>query len=150
MAPLSMGLSRQEHWSGLPFPSPNPNKQAGTFLGSSWHWNRGMLWLQACLRKNTASGHTGWAGRRPKTEATAVLRWWVMKAISRSVTEARRERKALVWRLSWREYLITGLKPQQYQGQLGKTKHIHKQARWTQHVKKYGKTGLFISCFLLK
>ena len=22
-APLSMGFSRQEHWSGLPFPSPN-------------------------------------------------------------------------------------------------------------------------------
>ena len=22
-APLSLGFSRQEHWSGLPFPSPN-------------------------------------------------------------------------------------------------------------------------------
>ena len=24
-APPSMGFSRQEYWSGLPFPSPNPN-----------------------------------------------------------------------------------------------------------------------------
>ena len=23
-APLSLGFSRQEHWSGLPFPSPEP------------------------------------------------------------------------------------------------------------------------------
>ena len=23
-APLFLGFSRQEHWSGLPFPSPNP------------------------------------------------------------------------------------------------------------------------------
>ena len=25
-APLSLGLSRQEHWSGLPFPSPMHEK----------------------------------------------------------------------------------------------------------------------------
>ena len=26
-APLSMGLSRQEYWSGLPFPSPKKKKR---------------------------------------------------------------------------------------------------------------------------
>jgi len=26
-APLSLGFSRQEHWSGLPFPSPMTDKQ---------------------------------------------------------------------------------------------------------------------------
>ena len=26
-APLSMEFSRQEHWSGLPFPSPRPRDQ---------------------------------------------------------------------------------------------------------------------------
>jgi len=26
-APLSLGFSRQEHWRGLPFPSPNINYQ---------------------------------------------------------------------------------------------------------------------------
>ena len=26
-APLSLGFSRQEHWSGLPFPSPMPERE---------------------------------------------------------------------------------------------------------------------------
>ena len=26
-APLSLGFSRQEHWSGLPFPSPVPESE---------------------------------------------------------------------------------------------------------------------------
>ena len=26
-APLSTGISRQEHWSGLPFPSPGPESE---------------------------------------------------------------------------------------------------------------------------
>ena len=34
-APLSMGFSRQEHWSGLPFPSPedlpNPGIEPASF-----------------------------------------------------------------------------------------------------------------------
>ena len=29
-APLSMGFSRQEYWSGLPFPSPGDLPDAGT------------------------------------------------------------------------------------------------------------------------
>ena len=28
-APLSMGFSRQEHWGGLPFPSPGPLPDPG-------------------------------------------------------------------------------------------------------------------------
>ena len=28
----SMGFSRQEHWSGLPFPSPNTQKQMSNYL----------------------------------------------------------------------------------------------------------------------
>ena len=31
-ASLSMGFSRQEHWSGLPFPSPNAQKQMYNYL----------------------------------------------------------------------------------------------------------------------
>ena len=37
-APLSMGFSRQEYWSGLPFPSPEHIPDPGikpAFLGSS-------------------------------------------------------------------------------------------------------------------
>ena len=33
-APLSMGLSRQEYWSGLPFPSPGDRLKPGTELVS--------------------------------------------------------------------------------------------------------------------
>ena len=33
-APLSMGFSRQEHWSGLPFPSPGDLPNPGVKPGS--------------------------------------------------------------------------------------------------------------------
>ena len=33
-APLSMGFSRQEYWSGLPFPSPGDPSNPGIELGS--------------------------------------------------------------------------------------------------------------------
>ena len=33
-APLSVGLSRQEYWSGLPFPSPRDLPNRGTEAGS--------------------------------------------------------------------------------------------------------------------
>ena len=33
-APLSMGFSRQEYWSGLPFPSPGDLPNSGIKLGS--------------------------------------------------------------------------------------------------------------------
>ena len=42
-APLSMGFSRQEYWSGLPFPSPgylpNPGIEPGSpaLQAESWH-----------------------------------------------------------------------------------------------------------------
>ena len=34
-APLLMGFSRQEYWSGLPFPSPGDLPDPGTEPGSS-------------------------------------------------------------------------------------------------------------------
>ena len=34
-APLSMGFSRQEYWSGLPFPSPEDLSDPGIKPGSS-------------------------------------------------------------------------------------------------------------------
>ena len=34
-APLSMGFSRQEYWSGLPFPSPGSLTDPGIKPGSS-------------------------------------------------------------------------------------------------------------------
>ena len=35
-APLSLGFSRQEHWSGFPFPSP-------TQEGEKWKWSRSVV-----------------------------------------------------------------------------------------------------------
>ena len=35
-APLSMGFSRQEYWSGLPFPSPSPTILKLVFLDSAF------------------------------------------------------------------------------------------------------------------
>ena len=38
-APLSMGFSRQEYWSGLPFPSPGNLPNPGIKLGLP-HWRQ--------------------------------------------------------------------------------------------------------------
>ena len=35
-APLSLGFSRQEHWSGLPFPSPMHQSE-------KWKWSRSVM-----------------------------------------------------------------------------------------------------------
>ena len=35
-APLSLGFSRQEYWSGLPFPSP-------THASEKWKWSRSVV-----------------------------------------------------------------------------------------------------------
>ena len=37
-APPSMGFSRQEYWSGLPLPSPNPNWDK-LKIAKRWKWN---------------------------------------------------------------------------------------------------------------
>ena len=44
-APLCMGFSRQEHWSGLPFPTPGDLPNPGIELKSitSLHWQVGSL-----------------------------------------------------------------------------------------------------------
>ena len=43
-APLSMGFSRQEHWSGLPCPPPGDLPNPGSNLGLL-HWQVGSLLL---------------------------------------------------------------------------------------------------------
>ena len=67
-APLSMGFSRQEYWSGLPFPDPgieptspvSPALQAGLFtwdtaLVALWHmrssWTRDQTYVLCIGRK---------------------------------------------------------------------------------------------------
>ena len=41
-APPSLGFSRQEHWSGLPFPSPMCESE-------KWKWSEGARWSLLCL-----------------------------------------------------------------------------------------------------
>ena len=41
--PLSMGFSRQEYWSGLPFPSPRNLPSPGIELTFLLHWQLGPL-----------------------------------------------------------------------------------------------------------
>ena len=50
-APLSMGFSRQEHWSGLPFPSPRTKDPEGLFgFQASWMFAAAPpVWPQACV-----------------------------------------------------------------------------------------------------
>ena len=38
-APLSLGLSRQEHWSGLPFPSPMHGSEVAVMSDSATPWS---------------------------------------------------------------------------------------------------------------
>ena len=56
-APLSMELSRQEFWSGLPFPSPEdlPNPGTEPSLLCLLHWEAGSLALH-----HLGSPHTTW------------------------------------------------------------------------------------------
>ena len=44
-APLSVGFSRQEHWSGLPFPSPGDLPDSGIKFGRRilYHWTITLL-----------------------------------------------------------------------------------------------------------
>ena len=73
--PLSMELSRQEYWSGLPFPPPENLPDAGIESGSHAlradsllserpekpHW---VLWNQAIYNKSDQRSPTGYYGIR--------------------------------------------------------------------------------------
>ena len=62
-APLSLGFSRQEHWSGLPFPSPMHESE-------KWKWSRSVLsdsatpWIAAYQAPPSMgfSRHEYWSG----------------------------------------------------------------------------------------
>ena len=69
-APLSMGFSRQESWSGLPFPSPgdlpNPGIGAGSpaspaladrFFTTSTAWEALHMYIYTCKRLSTQREH---------------------------------------------------------------------------------------------
>ena len=51
-APLSMGFSRQEYWSGLPFPSPGRGEKGLPQIQHSWKgwWEQAAKKPVLCLR----------------------------------------------------------------------------------------------------
>ena len=53
-APQSMGFSRQEYWSGVPFPSPGDPPYPGVEPGSP------ALWADALSSKPPGKPHTMW------------------------------------------------------------------------------------------
>ena len=77
-APLSMGFSRQEYWSGLPFPSPgdlpDPGIEptspalAGGFF-TVWATREPEPWLAAILISNCLNQHIGTQGRSRRLES---------------------------------------------------------------------------------
>ena len=48
-APLSMGFSRQEYWSGFPFPSPTMQETLVQFLGQEDALEKEMATLSSIL-----------------------------------------------------------------------------------------------------
>ena len=82
-APLSLGFSRQEHWSGLPFPSPMHESE-------KWKWSRSVvsdssrphgLQPSRLLRPWGFPGKSTRVGRR-------VLLWWHAGALVNKKPEA--------------------------------------------------------------
>ena len=72
-APLSMGFSRQEHWSGLPFPSPGGSSQPkdGAHVSCLLYWQVGSLPGPAGRPCRGSCSQTN--GRRSLTGARAHL-----------------------------------------------------------------------------
>ena len=54
--PLSMGFSRQEYWSGLPFPSPMPTLRRPFKMGSHPRWIKRNPGVCMCLAPNRVEG----------------------------------------------------------------------------------------------
>ena len=53
-APPSLGLSRQEHWSGLPFPSPVHGSE-------KWTWSHVWLFVTQCIAAYQAPPSMGFS-----------------------------------------------------------------------------------------
>ena len=112
--PLSMGFSRQEYWSGLPFPSPgdlsNPGIEPESLMSPAWAG--GFFTTSATPRKGIAQGLL-WLGMWPWASLIAQLvknlpamqdtsiqfLGWEDPLEKRMATHA----SILAWRLPWIE-----------------------------------------------
>ena len=73
-APPSLGFSRQEHWSGLPFPSPGDPPDPGVKPGSPA--------LQADSLPSLPRGHNSAPNSLEKDlEKASTVKWWETKSM---------------------------------------------------------------------
>ena len=75
-APLSLGLSRKEYWSGLPCPPPGDLPDAGLKLVSLMflHWQMGSLPLVLPAKPESAIGiHTSTPSKGSKSRETTSM-----------------------------------------------------------------------------
>ena len=85
-APLSMGLSRQEYWSGLPFPSPGDLPDPGIELGSPalqadftvWATKRIHI-VEAIVFPVVMYGCESWTIKKTEHQRTDAFElWWLL------------------------------------------------------------------------
>ena len=71
-ASLSVGFSRQEHWSGLPFPSP-------MYESEKWKWSRSVVsysWRPHGLQPTRLLCPWGFPGKSTGVGCHCLLHWW--------------------------------------------------------------------------
>ena len=104
-APLSMGLSRQEYWSGSPCPPPGDLPDPGIEPSSLGllHWQVGpsplappiMCALMQKKKKKMSQNFVGWKLRHPPLPSLQTFKLWRIIVKSCSIHE--RERKTRSW-----------------------------------------------------
>ena len=68
-APLSMGFSREEYWSGLPFPTPGdlPDSGMEPMSPASLHWQADSLPLSLLVMSQLSPSGMGIVGHSPES-----------------------------------------------------------------------------------
>ena len=88
-APLSMGFSRQEYWTGLPFPSPGDLPDPGIKPGSPA--------LQADYLPSEPPGKPQEGKRKGKNKYILRFQAWMIGEVG-TLRKWRKTREAAVWR----------------------------------------------------
>ena len=106
-APLSMGFSRQEYWSGLPLPSPMTNldsilKSKDITLPTKFHIIKAMVFLVVMY------GCESWTIKKAEQQRTDAFKLWCWRKLLSVPWIERRSNQSLLKELS-PEYSLEGL-----------------------------------------
>ena len=106
-APPSLGLSRQEHWSGLPFPSPMTNldsilKSIDITLPTKVHL------VKALVLPIVLYGCESWTVKKAEVRRVDAFELWCWRRLVRVPWTARRSNKSILKVIS-PEYSLEGL-----------------------------------------